>query len=154
MFYSALKTLHILTIIVWVGGMVFAHFYLRPSVASLEPPVRLRFMTEVLGRFFRHVLVASLLAVVTGVWMIGRAARNAAEANVAFKMPLDWRIMAATGVLMLLDFLVIRFLFYPKMTKAVSLADWPAAAAGMASIRRWVSVNLVLGLLTVVVAVF
>ena len=153
MFYSVLKTLHSLSIIVWVGGMVFAHFYLRPSVASLEPPVRLRLMADVLGRFFRHVLVASLLAVATGVWMIGRTARAAAEAGISFKMPLDWHIMSVTGVLMLLIFFVIRFRFYPKMTHAVSVADWSAAGAAMASIRRWVSVNLVLGTVTVIVAV-
>ncbi len=153
MFYSALKTLHILSIIVWVGGMVFAHCYLRPSVAMLEPPQRLRLMAEVLGRFFRHVLVVSLLAVATGVWMIGRAARAAAEAGVAFKMPLDWHIMSATGVLMLLIFFVIRFRFYPKLTHTVSVADWPAAGVAMAGIRRWVSVNLVLGVATIVVAV-
>ena len=153
MFYSALKTLHILSIIVWVGGMVFAHFYLRPSVASLEPPVRLRLMADVLGRFFRHVLVVSLLAVATGVWMIGRTARAAAEAGGAFKMPLDWHLMSATGVVMLLIFFVIRFRFYPRMTHAVSVADWPAAGVAMASIRRWVSVNLVLGVVTVIVAV-
>ena len=108
MFYAALKTLHVLSIIVWVGGLVFAHFYLRPSVAMLEPPLRLRLMSDVLGRFFRGVLGASLIAVATGVWMIGRTARAASEAGVAFQMPVSWHIMSATGVLMLLIFLGIR----------------------------------------------
>ena len=57
MIYATLKTLHVLSIIVWVGGMVFAHFFLRPAIARLEPPVRLRLMHEVLGRFFKAVLV-------------------------------------------------------------------------------------------------
>ena len=60
MLYATLKTQHVLAIVVWVGGMVFAHFFLRPALARLEPPVRLRLMHEVLGRFFRVVLVASL----------------------------------------------------------------------------------------------
>ena len=50
MFYAALKTLHVLSIIVWLGGMVFAHFFLRPAVAQLEVPLRLRLMHDVLGR--------------------------------------------------------------------------------------------------------
>ena len=40
MLYRALKTLHVLAIVVWIGGMVFAHFFLRPAAARLEPPVR------------------------------------------------------------------------------------------------------------------
>ena len=31
MLYNALKLVHVLSIIVWVGGMVFAHFFLRPA---------------------------------------------------------------------------------------------------------------------------
>lgn len=152
MFYIALKTLHVLSILVWVGGMVFAHFFLRPSVAMLEPPVRLRLMTEILGRFFRAVLAASLIAVATGIWMIGRTARSAAEAGVAFQMPLGWHIMAGTGVLMLLIFLGIRFRFYPTLHKAVSGADWDVAGQALAQIRNWVWLNLLLGILTVIIA--
>ena len=32
MIYATLKLLHILAIVVWIGGMVFAHFFLRPAV--------------------------------------------------------------------------------------------------------------------------
>ena len=46
MIYAALKTVHVLAIIVWIGGMVFAHFFLRPAVAQLEAPVRLRLMHD------------------------------------------------------------------------------------------------------------
>jgi uncharacterized membrane protein len=57
MIYATLKTLHVLSIIVWIGGMVFVHFFLRPVVAELEPAVRLRLMHDVLGRFFRLSLL-------------------------------------------------------------------------------------------------
>jgi len=40
MIYATLKTIHIFSIVVWIGGMVFAHFFLRPAVAQLEAPVR------------------------------------------------------------------------------------------------------------------
>ncbi len=46
MIYATLKTLHVLSIIVWIGGMVFAHFFLRPAFAQLKPPVRLRLMDQ------------------------------------------------------------------------------------------------------------
>ncbi len=34
MIYATLKTLHVLSIIVWIGGMMFAHFFLRPAVCQ------------------------------------------------------------------------------------------------------------------------
>ena len=63
MIYATLKTLHILSIIVWIGGMVFAHFFLRPAVAQLEPAVRVRLMHDVLGRFFKAVLGVAMVAI-------------------------------------------------------------------------------------------
>ena len=54
---ATLKTLHLLSIIVWIGGMVFAHVFLRPAVAQLDVPVRLRLMHDVLGRFFQACLL-------------------------------------------------------------------------------------------------
>lgn len=66
MLYATLKTLHLLSVIVWVGGMVFAHFFLRPALGVLEVPQRLRLMQAVLGRFFSAVLLAAGLALATG----------------------------------------------------------------------------------------
>ena len=36
MLYITLKTVHLLSVIVWLGGMAFAHFFLL-SVTTLEP---------------------------------------------------------------------------------------------------------------------
>ncbi len=79
MFYASLKLIHLLSIVVWIGGMVFAHFFLRPAVQTLEPPVRLALMCNVLQRFFTAVQVAVVLTLVTGLWMIGRVAREAVQ---------------------------------------------------------------------------
>ncbi len=151
MFYATLKTLHVLSIIVWVGGMVFAHFFLRPAVATLEPPVRLRLMHEVLGRFFQAVLVASLLTLASGVWMLGRVARQVVQSGGNFQMPLAWTVMAVLGVLMVAVFFHIRFALYKRLGRAVAASDVAAGGAAMAQIRRWVSINLGLGVVVVVV---
>jgi uncharacterized membrane protein len=37
MLYALLKTVHVSTIIRWLGGMIFAHFFLRPALATLAP---------------------------------------------------------------------------------------------------------------------
>lgn len=151
MIYATLKTLHVLAIIVWIGGMVFAHFFLRPAVAQLEAPVRLRLMHDVLGRFFKAVLAASLLALGSGVWMIGRVAKQVVQAGGSFSMPLAWTVMALLGTLMVAIFLFIRFALYPRLARAVAAADWPAGGAAMAQIRQWVALNLGLGVVILLV---
>ena len=143
---AILKTLHVLAIVVWIGGMVFAHFFLRPALAQLEPPVRLRLMHEVLGRFFKAVLVASLLTLVSGVWMLGRVAKQVVQSGGSFDMPLAWTVMAVLGLAMVALFMHIRFALYKRLSQAVPASDWPAGAAALAQIRLWVSVNLGLGL--------
>jgi uncharacterized membrane protein len=147
-----LKLSHLLSVIVWVGGMVFAHFFLRPALAALAPPERLRLMHDVLGRFFKVVLVLSTVAVLSGVWMIGRTAKAVVQSGGSFHMPLSWTVMAVLGVAMWAIFGHIRFALFKRFSRAVVAAEWPAAGVALASIRLWVGVNLALGLGTVGVA--
>ena len=151
MIYAILKTLHVLSIVVWVGGMAFAHFFLRPAVAPLDPPVRVRLMHDVLGRFFKAVLAASLLTLASGVWMLGRVAKQAVQSGGSFEMPLAWTLMTVLGVAMVAIFMHIRFALYKRLNAAVRASDWSAGGAALAQIRRWVSVNLGLGVLIIAV---
>ena len=151
MIYATLKTVHVLSIIVWIGGMVFAHFFLRPALAQLEPPVRLRLMHDVLGRFFRAVLIAALLTLASGVWMLGRVAREVVQSGGSFDMPLSWTIMATLGVVMVAIFLHIRFALFKRLGRAVAASEWGAGGAVLAQIRTWVSINLGLGVLILLV---
>ena len=151
MIYATLKTVHVLSIIVWIGGMVFAHYFLRPAVAQLEAPLRLRLMHDVLGRFFKAVLVASLLTLVSGVWMLGRVAKQVVQSGGSFEMPLAWTVMAALGVVMVAIFMHIRFALFKRLGRAVAASDVAAGAAALAQIRRWVLTNLVLGALVLLV---
>jgi uncharacterized membrane protein len=153
MIYTTLKLTHILSILVWVGGMLFAHFFLRPAVGDLAPPERLRLMHNVLGRFFKAVLALSTWVVVSGLWMVALA-RAGATPDAPFRMPLSWTLMAAVGCVMWLIFGHIRFALYKRLSRAVSAAEWPEAGTALAGIRRWVSVNMALGLLTVAIAVW
>ena len=42
MMINILVMLHVLAVVIWVGGMLFAHMQLRPVAADqLEPPVSL-----------------------------------------------------------------------------------------------------------------
>lgn len=151
MIYATLKTLHLLSIVVWIGGMVFAHFFLRPAVAQLEAPLRLRLMHDVLGRFFKAVLVASLLTLATGVWMLGRVAKQVVQSGGNFEMPLAWTVIAVLGIVMVAIFMYIRFALFKKLGRAVAMSEWAAGAAALAQIRTWVAINLGLGVLVMLV---
>lgn len=151
MFYALLKTIHLLSLMVWIGGMAFAHFFLRPAVAKLEAPERIRLMHDVLGRFFNAVLGAVGLTLLSGLWMIGRVAKQAVQSGVNFAMPLEWTVMAALGIVMMLIFGHIRFALYKRLSRAVTAAAWPAGGAALASIRLWVSINLSLGVVIVAI---
>ena len=146
MLYALLKTVHVLSIILWLGGMIFAHFFLRPALATLAPPERLQLANAVLGRFFAAVLWAASLTLVSGVWMIGRVAKASVQSGGSFSMPLTWTVMASLGLLMVALFGHIRFALYPRFGAAVAAADWTQATDRLARLRHWVGVNLVLGL--------
>lgn len=146
MMYAAMKTLHVLSIVIWVGGMLFAHAFLRPAAAKLTEEDRLRLMHDVLGRFFKVVTVVSVVALFTGYWMMGHVAKTIVQAGGSFNAPLDWTVMAIVGTLMVLIYGHIRFALYGKMSKAMVANDMAQAGIYLTKTRQWVLVNLVLGL--------
>ena len=150
MIYAILKLLHILAIVVWIGGMVFAHFFLRPAALQLPPPQRVPLMHGVMQRFFAAVLVSIATVLVSGLWMIGRLAKETVQAGLAFNMPLDWTIMATLGIVMMAIFGHIRFALFKRLSQAVAASDWPAGGAALASIRIWVGINLAIGVVIIV----
>ena len=145
MLYTSLKLIHLLSIIVWLGGMAFAHFFLRPAVQQLEPPVRLQLMNDVLQRFFAAVTVMVVLVLLSGLGMVGLVHSMAARAGTAFTMPLSWMVMSVLGVVMIAVFGHIRFALFKRLQRAVAAKDWPAGGKAMGQIRQWVAFNLALG---------
>lgn len=149
MFYALLKFLHLGAAVLWLGGMAFALFCLRPAAATLAPPLRVPFMAEVLGRFFRLVLWAAIVVVVSGGLMVGRAMQTTRQTGAPFNMPVDWMVMAGLGILMLLVFGYVRHVLFKRVRQAVSAQDWPAGGAALNEIRFWVAANLVFGTLAI-----
>ena len=151
MLYAALKFIHLMAVILWVGGMLFAHCFLRPAAAQLDPPVRLRLMASVLGPFLNAVLAAIVLILFSGALMIGQEASQAAQTGGAFFMPRSWTLMASGGLVMTAIYAYIRFVLYPQLRAAVAAADWPQGGQAMGGIRRWVGINLLLGIAIVAI---
>lgn len=136
--------LHLCGVVVWVGGMSFAHFCLRPAALALPPPQRLALMAETLRRFFAQVSLALAVLWISGLAMLLPVGFAAA--------PASWHSMLGAAAVMTAVFAWIRFVRYPVLRAAVAASDWPAAAAALAAIRLLVAINLALGTLTVAVA--
>jgi len=151
MAYALVKAAHLLAVVVWLGGMFFAHFCLRPAAMALPPPQRVPLMATALGRFFRAVAASIGLILVSGGWMLWHVAATTKQTGAAFNMPLEWLVMAVLGVVMVLIFGHIRFALYKRLQRAVAGQDWPAGGEALTAIRGWVAVNLTIGAVIVLV---
>jgi uncharacterized membrane protein len=150
--YASLKALHLLSIVVWVGGMFFMLACLRPAAAEvLEPAARVRLMHAAMQRFFDAVTVAAGLALLSGAAMLGLAWREATRSGLAFNMPLDWYTMIVLFFVMLLVFAHVRLALFRRLERALAAQAWPDAAAAIAMIRWEVMINLVIGVFIVVI---
>lgn len=151
--YALLKMLHWGGVMVWMGGMFFALFCLRPAAGALPPPVRVPFMADVLGRFFNVVLWAAVLALGSGGGMMSRAAQTTRQTGASFNVPVDWLVMAGLGVLMFVVYGYIRLVLHKRVRAAVVAQDWPAGGAALNEIRFWVAANLCFGAIIIAAVV-
>ncbi len=136
---------HLLGVIVWVGGMFFAHMALRPVAASLlPPPQRLPLLHGVFTCFFPWVWVSVLLILLSGVY----------EMMLLGGFKAGWHIhaMLTIGLTMMSIFSYIYFVPFPRLKAGVLKQDWLGAGIAMARIRLLVGINLVLGLIVTVIA--
>ncbi|MGZ5185367.1 MAG: CopD family protein [Caldimonas sp.] len=151
MLYVSLKAIHLLAVVVWLGGMFFMLACLRPAAAEvLEPPARVRLLHAALRRFFDAVTAAAIVTLLSGAAMVALAWRGRASAGLAFNMPLDWYVMMVVFVIMLAVFAHVRLALFRRVGRAVAAQDWPQAAASLGAIRWEVTINLVLGIFIVV----
>lgn len=134
---------HLVGVIVWVGGMFFSLFCLSPAVADLQPQQRAPLMVGVLSRFFRYVGIAIVLVWISGLAMLLPVGMKAA--------PIAWHLMLGIGTVMTLVFGLIVAVHFRQAQAHVARADLPSAGLRLARVRTLVLVNLLLGLLTVAV---
>lgn len=140
--YAGLRALHLLCAVLWVGGMFFAYVVLRPSMAAIEAPQRMLLHTRVFKSFFLVIWHAMPLIIITGFAMLGM---------IGGMETAPWQIhaMLGLGLLMAAIFLAIFFGPYRQFRRTI---DRTRMASSLDNIRKLIGVNLVLGLVTVIVA--
>jgi uncharacterized membrane protein len=148
--YAILKAFHLLAVIVWVGGMAFMLFCLRPAARVLEPPARVSLMHAATQRFIAVVVGAVSVIFVCGAAMIAIAWSTAKRAGLAFNMPLDWYTMIVGFFVMLAILIHVRAVLFRRLDAAVREQRWADGASALGAIRWEVSLNLVIGALITV----
>ncbi len=143
---SVVIALHALAAVIWVGGMFFAYFCLRPALGVLEPPAPMRALRGILQRFLIWVAVSVVVLLATGYWALFAIYDGFAG------LPLHVNIMQGVGWVMILLFGHLYFAVWPKMRRAVDSEDWQGAVKPHDTIRRIIEINLALGICTVLVA--
>jgi len=138
--------LHVLSVVVWVGGMFFAYMALRPAaVEVLEPPLRLKLWVATFKRFFPWVWLAIVLILGSGYWMIFKLGGFG-------NLPLYIHVMNGLGLLMMAIYLHVFFVPFQRLRKAVSAEIWSDGGKHLGQIRMLVGINTILGLLTIAIA--
>ena len=141
------KLIHLLAVLIWVGGMFFAYMVLRPAaVEILEPPQRLRLWDAVFHRFFSWVWGAVALIMISGLYMIyllGGITQVAGHIHV----------MLALGLVMMAIYGYVFFSCYVPLSLHVANQHWQEAGEQLGKMRKLIALNLSLGLLIVCVAV-
>jgi uncharacterized membrane protein len=139
---SVALILHILSAVIWVGGMFFALVVLRPASGPLDAPARLGLWLRVLDRFFAWVFSAIVLLLLSGFTMIFSVFGGFAGARPYINL------MMALGIVMMLLFLHLFFAPWRRFRTAMAAGDNARAAAQLNQIRILVTINLILGLFT------
>ena len=139
-------SLHVLFAVIWVGGMFFAYFFLRPAICDFDAKTRTTLWAQVLPRFFVAVLGAIPVLLATGFYMIFGVMGGMEGAG------LHVHIMLALGILMMLLALHVYFAPLRRLRKSVAVGDTDSALKAVRQIRLFVLVNLTLGVIVVLVA--
>lgn len=146
LFYTLALSVHALATLVWVGGMIFAHFVLRPASMDMALPLRLALWRRVLPRFFTLVWgsIAALLISGYGVLFLGyRGGFTGGGIHID--------IMQITGLIMIANFIYLYFGPFQAFKARVDTEEHAKAAATMGRIRQIVVINMILGIFTVAV---
>ncbi|ARU58910.1 copper resistance protein D [Oleiphilus messinensis] len=139
-------SLHVLSAVIWVGGMFFAYMCLRPVAAQQLPPeMRLPLWLATFNRFFLWVWLSAITLLLTGHALIALYG--------GFKaIGMHVHIMMGLGYLMFALFGHLYFAPFRRMKRLVGVSDWAGAAQQLNKIRMIVAINLGLGLTLVLIA--
>jgi uncharacterized membrane protein len=138
---SVLLAIHVLSAVIWVGGMFYALVVLRPALAVLDAAPRLQLHMLTLKRFFLVVWHAMPLMLLTGWGMIVAAGWDMGH------LPVSVNAMQGLALVMAGIFLYTYFVPFRRLRRAIR----PGPEL-LNRIRLLVTGNLVLGVVVILIA--
>ena len=141
---SIIVFLHVISAVIWVGGMIAIRFAVHYSIQNIEDPkIKLARTLELLKRFFNMVIPAILTLLITAIIMIIALGFKGTELyNVVVIKEIIWSIMT-------LIFITI-YIKRVKAQKAFDNNDFLNAKNNLLPIGTYfIPINIVLGLISI-----
>ena len=145
---SIIVFLHVISAVIWVGGMIAIRFAVHYSIQNIEEPkIKLARTLELLKRFFSMVIPAILTLLITAIIMIIALGFKESELyNVVIIKEIIWSIMTFIFVTI--------YIKRNKAQKAFDSGDFASAKNNLLPIATYfIPVNIVLGLIAIFLGV-
>ncbi len=143
-FSSIIVFLHVISAVIWVGGMIAIRFAVHYSMQNIEDPkVKLGRTLENLKRFFNIVIPTIITLLITAIIMIvALGFKGTALYNIVIVKEIIWTIM-------LIIFITI-YMKRNKAQKAFDSGDFVNTKKQLIPIATYfIPINIVLGLVAI-----
>ena len=143
-FSSIIVFLHVISAVIWVGGMIAIRFAVHYSMQNIEDPkVKLGRTLENLKRFFNIVIPTIITLLITAIIMIvALGFKGTALYNIVIVKEIIWTIM-------LIIFITI-YMKRNKAQKAFDSGDFVNTKKQLIPIATYfIPINIVLGLIAI-----
>ncbi len=131
-----ITAIHLLCVVLWIGGTAFILITLRPASAALDAPAGLALHGAVFRRFFRLVWQIMPMAIVAGLLL-----RILSYSH----QPVPWPVSLMQGAGILMGAIFVGMALVPARRFQAKLAEGTATAEDMIPIRRLLLLNLIIG---------
>ena len=141
---SIIVFLHVISAVIWVGGMIAIRFAVHYSIQNIEEPkIKLARTLELLKRFFSMVIPAILTLLITAIIMIIALGFKGTELySVVIVKEVIWTIMT-------LIYITI-YIKRNKAQKAFDSGDFASAKNNLLPIATYfIPINIILGLIAI-----
>lgn len=141
---SIIVFLHVISAVIWVGGMIAIRFAVHYSIQNIEEPkIKLARTLELLKRFFSMVIPAILTLLITAIIMIIALGFKGTELySVVIVKEIIWTIMT-------LIFITI-YIKRNKAQKAFDSGNFASAKNNLLPIATYfIPINIILGLIAI-----
>ena len=147
-FSSIIVFLHVISAVLWVGGMLAIRFAVHYSMQEIDDPkIKLGRTLETLRRFFNMVIPAILILLLTAIVMIIALGFKGTQLyNFVILKEIIWTIMTIIFI-----FIYIK---RNKASKAFNNGDLPTAKSHLVPIAKYfIPINIVLGIIAIYLGV-